>query len=888
MKRFLTKLILSITTLLTLSVGAYCAPPPVPALDAVQNYSGPIVSFWHGNSAPAGTLFHIYIATNPIASLTTAAMNVNATDIVYQGDMQLSSDAPFTYKSTVEDKMYYVRMAAFNTSTNEWSAATAQLMAKAKATKINVSSITAIIDGVEGYVVDFDSQTAILRANIAISDPFLSPAYVTLNIVNSANTGTSILTQPVQMDISVTVSSTNFSATVPTVTWDGHVKETNYTTHKHCGDYVVSAVATNAQSVTGNTTTKTITVDVVHINVLGGLIYTKTGSDANPHFGPPFKFNYALSKSAFVTWKIWDLHQTPNTSDDTLVKVVVSTVVRSQGDETSNPTDFDKMGQYEVWDGRDESGVIVGKDVYRYTVDVIEYWAQPGEAGFSLTTTDGNRLGYGTDNFKFAFDTLRFTSVASQGITDTNALAHLKYNLAGVNASMGGAIVKILICNPGTTFTYATQTGTVTYAAGVGQYYYEIGDPIPSPASNLKRVFKFARSAGAMDETWNGSDEGGNALANNNYVFVISATDDSGNHATDYNGNNHYAIGNVTIDRTAAEQSVDSTPPSVTAMSIGGNGISLTGGTILTQPFTTVAVSMADTGGSGVDLTNSLVTLTGPTTNTITVTVTNDNINTITLTCASQQSTNGTYIVRVRPRDKMGNAASDSIVNFVLATASSDVTPPTVTKVLVGGNSISLTGNDTLSQSFESISVTLTDVGGAGVDLSSTTITLVNPSTTAVTGIVTNNGTDTITVTFVKQSMDGVYTITITPKDKVSNTGVPVVARFTLSLAASVASRNFADSIYVCPNPAKGVDNVQFRFVTPKTISAKLEIYNIRGELVFEEAFTAAAASTEQNYVWDLKNQAGSKLATGVYLYRLFDDGSTSKSKKLKKIIIIQ
>lgn len=871
MKRFLTKLTLSIAALITLTAGVYCAPP-VPSLDAVQNYNGPIVMFWGANGAPASTLYTIFIATNSLASMTTTQMLADPLVAKINDTMDSNLSSNYVFTNNTLEQTYYVRMASYDGL--EYSSATPQSFAVSRFESPVISSITTKVNRVESTLVDYEKYDNVTSSIKYYSNMSPSPKMLSGKVIFDVltNEGVTVLTEPVEVALTVTVSSSNYHAVVEEQTWDCSIHG-----HRHNGTYKIAATPYSSNNTSGAKLTKSVSLDVVHIN--GATVNYNTVGTSTIHYGPPFTLQYYLSKAAFVTAKIYDRHQNENPLDDTLIRTISSNVPRVIGDTSS----YDTLPSYEVWDGRNDSGAIVGNNIYRIELFATSAWDN-GDSGFDLPTVDSH-----TVNGLISFDVLRLIDVSAAGITDTNSLAHIRYTLAGANSLVGGATVKIVICNPGTSFTMATTSGTLTYAGGTSTYTYVAGDPIPSsPATNLKRVFVFARNAGALDETWNGCDSLGKALVNDNYVFAISATDDSGNHAIDNSGNDRLCVGNISIDRTTAETSVDSTPPTVTSISVGGTGISMSGGSILTQSFLTVAVTMADTGGSGVDLANSVVTLTGPTTNTITVTTSNDSVNTITLTCASQQSLNGNYIVRVRPKDLMGNTASDSIVNFTLATASSDTQAPAVTSILVGGVSIAATGT-TLTQSFETLSVTLTDAGGAGVDLTGTTITLVDPSTTTpVVTTATNNGSNIITLTFIKQSTDGVYTITVTPKDKVGNTGAAVPYRFTLTLNANAASQSFEESVHAYPNPAKGVDSVTIVFTSPKSMTAKLEIYTLRGELVFEESFAVTASSAEQPKTWSLVNSGGSKLATGVYLYRLFDVNSTSKSKKLKKIIIIQ
>lgn len=759
MEKICRRLFTFIFLALTSTPLAFAVAPSTPNLAAVQNYSGPIMVFWsQGAVTNSDTEFDIFYSTSPLSGLTTSQMQADST-IGRVTSMADTGPNYYTYfTNTINQKTYYVRMAARNSATDEWSAPTGVMTATSRTETLSVSNITSTVDSIAGSTIDYDSSTITYIISLAgrMGSPFLPPASVKVDIKTNVNPR-SVFVDPSQVSVTVVVSSSNFSASAA-FNWNGRV----YTDagHKHNGGYTLTAtpIDSNNSEVTAGKLSYGCSVDVVHINSGKGLVYQVQGAN-QPHYGPPFLFDYYMSKNAFVTWKIWNRNQTPGTADDTLVKVVVSTVPRVTGDSSSAPDDWDKLVSVEVWDGRNDNGFIVPNDIYRYTVDAVEY--------NSATPNNDNTV---TLSGTIAYDVLRIVDLSVTGITDKESLAHIKYTLAGANSDMGGATVKIAICTPGTTFYMASVAGSISYANGAGTYNYVPGDPVPTVSANLKKVFTFARTAGDLDETWNGFDEGGAALPNDNYVFAISATDDSGNHAIDNSGNDRIIIGNITIDRTSAQAGGDSTPPTVTTVSAGSTNLSATSGIILSQPFSTVVVRLDDAGGSGVDLQNTMITLTGPTTSTIALTPAYDAAtNTVTLTFA-QQTTNGTYTIRVRPKDKVGNTASDAI-----------------------------------------------------------------------------------------------YT-------------------FTLSVTSGGAAAAFDETMFVYPNPARGVPLVTFRFDITVQSQMKLEVFNILGEQVYDESWTATPGIWK---TWDLKNKDGSKLGSGVYLYRITADSVTAKPK-LKKLIIIQ
>lgn len=81
------------------------------------------------------------------------------------------------------------------------------------------------------------------------------------------------------------------------------------------------------------------------------------------------------------------------------------------------------------------------------------------------------------------------------------------------------------------------------------------------------------------------------------------------------------------------------------------------------------------------------------------------------------------------------------------------------------------------------------------------------------------------------------------------------------------------DSLNVYPNPARaylGDTEIVFDNVTDGTV----RIYNVRGTKVREFSFGGVAFTK-----WDLRNDEGDKVGSGVYLYEVESGGQTKTGK---------
>ena len=121
---------------------------------------------------------------------------------------------------------------------------------------------------------------------------------------------------------------------------------------------------------------------------------------------------------------------------------------------------------------------------------------------------------------------------------------------------------------------------------------------------------------------------------------------------------------------------------------------------------------------------------------------------------------------------------------------------------------------------------------------------------------------------------------------------VPGSATVVTTSSSTVATD--LSNVIVYPNPYKagitsynGADgnNATIR-VKNLTARAKIKVYNIAGELVYDYDKADATSGT---VAWDMANKDGKKLASGVYIYYITNpDGGAGVQKAVGKFAIIK
>ena len=200
---------------------------------------------------------------------------------------------------------------------------------------------------------------------------------------------------------------------------------------------------------------------------------------------------------------------------------------------------------------------------------------------------------------------------------------------------------------------------------------------------------------------------------------------------------------------------------------------------IINQSLTEIAIRFSDANGeittvSGVNLVGTEVRLIAPDETQVGVHVRDDGVDTMAISF-TRLNRSGTYTLEITPRDLAGNVSGHAIpYRFRI-----ELAPPRVDGVTISGHSAPVEFVNAL----DAITVSLVDVSGIGLDLTSdgSTITVVGPSG-EVDGIQNTSGTNEIVWTPLQLAtdgtMDGSYTATITPVDSAGEAGVPARHQF--------------------------------------------------------------------------------------------------------------
>ncbi len=106
------------------------------------------------------------------------------------------------------------------------------------------------------------------------------------------------------------------------------------------------------------------------------------------------------------------------------------------------------------------------------------------------------------------------------------------------------------------------------------------------------------------------------------------------------------------------------------------------------------------------------------------------------------------------------------------------------------------------------------------------------------------------------------------------------------------ARRLFALSLttantFVAPNPGPGPDGlVRFKYTAAVTGTLRLTVLDLAGVRVIDRVIDLGANPTE--YAWDLRNDAGRRIGTGVYVYILDYKSPTTSSRIVDKLAVIR
>ncbi|MDD5131342.1 MAG: FlgD immunoglobulin-like domain containing protein [bacterium] len=620
LKFIILTLVTAVSILFLVSPAA--AAPNAPTGFTAVNFGGPIRLAWTASTGGVGTVtYTVYRVEADSTTIPTNPPTGAGTYGAYAQTVTFGITSTSYVDTSVSDGTTYYYFVTGNDGTGESSPAT------------TVSSATSDYpDADAGYYLTLSAtETTIDYETSTLANPSTG-TIITYNISDTDQAGHRFVAAKINYDIIDNFTDTTIYKEIQEIsggstgintgqiTWDGRwFNTTQYT--KHNGSYTVQVWATDFAGTDHPKVTLTITVHAVHVNDVIQT-FTDFGTTTIAH-SLPMHFSYQLTQDAWTTITIYNTNGTVTTSDDTLVKRFTYSAPRNSEGQDRN------FREYQTWDGTDENIKLVPTGIYRFAIDA--YFDHTGAA--DRDTAEGR-------GWTFALDK-RIVDITTTGISASNALASIKYTLSET------ANVKIKICKSSTTFSTDSTTG----------------EAIPSPAANLVKTFTFyQQSSGEQEITWDGNDEGGVAMGKGVYFVVITATDAEGNRFFNTSGTDNLFRTSVSIDKTAIQIATDSTAPTVSSVTPAN-------GAILTSSFTEVSAVLADnTGGSGVDLANSTITMTDPGGSIVTGTQSNNGSDTITLTVAAQ-TINGTYTLRITPRDLVGNVASQATYTFSLNTS---------------------------------------------------------------------------------------------------------------------------------------------------------------------------------------------------------------------------
>lgn len=406
-------------------------------------------------------------------------------------------------------------------------------------------------------------------------------------------------------------------------------------------------------------------------------------------FNQQWNFGYYLDDDSYVTFQVYP----PNT---TFITDAVTGLATPAGGSTPTKAVIDstpRSGELascswvntEIWDSRNSAGATVPNGLYFAYFTVYNPLLSPTTQYSGVTT--------------IPVDIVRFTAFGTSGITPTTALGSVSYTLTG------NGTVRILIAKPGRLFRIDSN--------GLVQSLDATGTVIDTSTNSVVKVLTFNRNAGTYAETWDGTDTLGVAVSTGIYSVGVSAVDAFNNRALDLSGNNGPIQGTIPVDRTPAQTALNTTPPTVTGVTVGGTAINIVAGGTTVGSFSSIAFALSANAGTGSNI--SVVTLTGPSGPIAGGNVTASGT-TVTYSTTAVLSATGTYVVSIVAKDSNGNQTSQLSYNFLIPSSGSGS----------GGGS---GGSTSTTQSSSSLAVKAYPNPAKGVGTATISFVLAQPST---------------------------------------------------------------------------------------------------------------------------------------------------------------
>ena len=186
------------------------------------------------------------------------------------------------------------------------------------------------------------------------------------------------------------------------------------------------------------------------------------------------------------------------------------------------------------------------------------------------------------------------------------------------------------------------------------------------------------------------------------------------------------------------------------------------------QSLTQLSFTIADIGPADLELSDQKVTLSDASGGLVPTQLTNDTENQLFLTLDQplplDGSMDGEYTVLIELADKAGN--SYTVEHLIVY----DTQAPTLVSTVPADGAL-------LTEDVTQIQVTLNDEGGSGIDWAVTTVTLVDPNGTEISGELVSDGETALTLTTNQLVADGRYIIRVQAVDRAGNGDAVVFER---------------------------------------------------------------------------------------------------------------
>ena len=216
------------------------------------------------------------------------------------------------------------------------------------------------------------------------------------------------------------------------------------------------------------------------------------------------------------------------------------------------------------------------------------------------------------------------------------------------------------------------------------------------------------------------------------------------------------------------------------------------------------------------------------------------------------------------------------IVGF--AVQAGDSTSPVISNFKIDGRTVV---NGDYIKKDATLTATVTDETALSLTTSSIEVDGVGITFNSLSGTSSYDATTGLLTYRLNITADGNHTITIKAMDISGNSS-------TLSRTTKIDTGELkALSVYVYPNPYRGIGNMAIGYQLNKNADTAIYIFNAIGRLIFKRTYISGAEGAHIGYneiTWDAKDDFGNLLSNDVYFLRVVSDGKPVGRTKIAVI----